>query len=109
MRASILGISSKEQTKISDDIEVLNKLEEPPKVDPIDTETVDQFNLRIHSQDVIEDGYIETNPSVFKTFVGNKPTAYFWYKNIRVYVKGTREHIEANEEIPMERKKFGMS
>lgn len=109
MRASILGVSSKEPTKVSAD--PLTQLDDKPEqtVDPIDIETPDHFIMRFHAQDTKENGYIETNPSVFKHFVGNQKTDYFWYGGIRVYVKGTRAEIEAKEGINMHQKIFGTS
>lgn len=70
-------------------------------------ETVEEFIARCKSAQVRKLGYAETNPSVFKHFVGDQKTDYFWYDNLKVFVNGDRSKIEEKERKTVNELKFG--
>lgn len=75
-----------------------------------DMETPQEFIARTKLQEVRDmKPYptMETNASVFKHFLGDKQTDYFWYDGIKVFIKGTREEIERKERLMASQQIFG--
>lgn len=102
IRAGILGINTEKPAPIVEKVEPDKPAEKVQEV-----ESLQDFLARMKTPQVRHDGWIETNPAVFKHFVGEQKTDYFWYDNVKVFITGQRDFLEEKDQKTVSQKVFG--
>lgn len=66
-------------------------------------ETLTTFQHKIDQAKLAGLGFVETTEAIFNYYTGgSNPTEFFWYQNVKVFKYGTREAIEAFDNLPLE-------